>query len=174
MKPIFIYVVFGLALSGCNYSSNQASSLKEKPVTATAPIEYPYQIAQADFWEMGNPENARIVLLANKALENRNVEEALKYFSDSVDIFLGGLAKRFPKDSLRPVLTKATTYLKDNTIQMIDWISVRAKDKSQECVTLWFLNYVPLPEGGKDSTMMIQDLELKNGKIAMMAEYKRT
>jgi hypothetical protein len=56
---------------------------------------------------------------------------------------------------------------------MYDWESVISKDKSEEWVTLWYSQKWETPKGAKDSTDVIDDLQLKNGKIIRLSEYTR-
>ncbi|MDQ6889125.1 MAG: hypothetical protein M3Z56_02435 [Bacteroidota bacterium] len=56
---------------------------------------------------------------------------------------------------------------------MQDWESVISKDKSEEWVTIWYRQKWEDMNGRKDSTDVVNDLKLKNGKIMRLDEYTR-
>jgi hypothetical protein len=56
---------------------------------------------------------------------------------------------------------------------MEDWESVVSKDKSMEYVSLWYKQYFTDANGKADSIECMDDLRMKNGKIAMINEKIR-
>ncbi|MEO6905894.1 MAG: hypothetical protein ABI148_06005, partial [Ginsengibacter sp.] len=58
-------------------------------------------------------------------------------------------------------------------IKMQDWESVISNDKKDEYVTLWYRQYSENMKGVKDSTDIINDLKMKDGKIIGLDEYTR-
>jgi len=76
-------------------------------------------------------------------------------------------------DSLKAMLTAVWNGSKNVSIKMRDWESVIAKDKTQEWVTLWYTQYSDNAKGVKDSVAVIDDIQIKNGKISQLDEYTR-
>ncbi len=58
-------------------------------------------------------------------------------------------------------------------VKMQDWESVISKDKKQEWVTLWYTQKWEDMKGKKDSADIINDINIKNGKIVRLDEYTR-
>ena len=56
---------------------------------------------------------------------------------------------------------------------MRDWESTISKDKKDEWVTIWYIQHQEANDGKADSAEIINDVELKNGKIIRLAEYTR-
>jgi hypothetical protein len=136
-------------------------------------MTYPYTIDHPDNWETGNPQNTMNVLTSLKAYENGNMDESVSYFGDSVHVQFDGLDKMISKDSLRAMFKEGTSMVKSRSIKMYDWESVISKDKTEEYVTLWYRQYWEDTKGNKDSSDVINDLKMKDGKIIGLDEFTR-
>lgn len=140
-------------------------------VVTTEKVDYPYTIENPDYWESGSQQNTLAVLNSLKAWENKNIDESLKYFADSIDVGFDGLTKKISNDSLRRIITpdSLTTF----RIRMQDWESVISKDKKVEYVTVWYRQFYDNGKGKKDSVDVVNDLKMKDGKIIGIDEYER-
>ena len=58
-------------------------------------------------------------------------------------------------------------------VKMDDWESVSSNDKKEEWVTLWYRQSWEDTKGKKDSADIIDDMNIKNGKIIRLDEYTR-
>jgi hypothetical protein len=56
---------------------------------------------------------------------------------------------------------------------MDDWESVISKDKKDEWVTLWYRQKWEDNKGKSDSSDIVNDLKMKDGKIIRLDEYTR-
>ena len=101
------------------------------------------------------------------------MDEALKYFGDSILIKFDGLDKKISNDSLKAFFTDGWNTYKTVKEKMHDWESVVSKDKSEEWVTLWYTQSWETKAGVKDSSAVINDIKLKDGKIIQIDEYNR-
>jgi hypothetical protein len=159
------------ALMACLCACTQKTTEK-KGVPASATVQdYPYTIKHPDNWEVGNPANTLVVLNSLKAWEQGKMDESLKNFGDSVRVQFDGVDKKMSNDSLKVFL--GAGWNKSIKIKMDDWESVISKDKSEEWVTIWYRQLWETPQGVKDSTDVINDLQLKNGKIVRLSEHTR-
>jgi hypothetical protein len=140
--------------------------------TAT-PVNYAYTIEHPDNWEVGSTANTAVALNALKAWEDGKLDESLKYFGDSVRLQFDGLNKKLSNDTVKVILTNARNNYKTVKVKMYDWESVISKDKSEEWVTVWYTQSWETNKGVKDSVDVINDLQLKNGKIVRLSEYTR-
>lgn len=177
MKQIILFFVTVCAIS-CNDSATvkdgaaATSKTAETTSSATKP-NYPYTIPKPDNWEIGNTSNTNTALSALKAWEDGKMDEAVKYFSDSVMVNFDGISKKMSNDSLKAFLNIGYNNSKNVKIKMSDWESVVSKDKSQEWVTLWYTQYNDTKQGGRDSIDILNDVQLKDGKIVRLDEYTR-
>lgn len=168
--------VGGLLFTACNNpnsSSNEATMDTTAKVATTQNMNYPYTIDHPDYWEKGSQQNTMNALKALKAWENRNIDESLKYFADSIHIQFDGLDKMVPNDTLKAMFTQAAATSKKWSIKMQDWESVISNDQKEEYVTLWYRQYSENMKGVKDSTDIVNDLKMKDGKIISLDEYTR-
>jgi len=101
------------------------------------------------------------------------MDESLKYFGDSIRVQFDGMDKKMSNDSLKAMLTNGWNSYKTVKERMEDWESVISKDKSEEWVTLWYTQSWETREGVKDSSAIINDLQIKDGKIIRLSEHTR-
>ncbi|MBV4355948.1 hypothetical protein [Pinibacter aurantiacus] len=175
MKKLTFFFLTALACSCNNMQTPPKEPVKDTAATAATatPVNYAYTIEHPDYWEIGNPANTATSLSALKAWEDGKLDESLSYFGDSVRVQFDGLDKKMSHDSLTALLTRARNNYKTIKVKMYDWESVISKDKSEEWVTLWYFQTWETPKGVKDSADVINDLQLKNGKIVRLSEYTR-
>lgn len=175
-KQILLLATAGMIFTSCQ---NGGSTKTETNSDTTANIatdpkmDYAYTIAHPDYWEIGSQQNIFKALSALKAWENRNMDESLKYFADSIHIQFDGIDKTVPNDTLKAMFNQSAAMAKNWSVKMQDWESVISKDKKEEYVTLWYRQYEENNKGEKDSVDVINDLKMKDGKIIGLDEYKR-
>ncbi len=170
-----------ILLSSIVFSCNNADTAKETTLdssstttaAAVAPVNYPYTIEHQDNWEIGSSDNTMAALNGLKAWEEGKMDQSIQYFGDSVRVQFDGMDKKMSKDSLKVFFTEAWNNYKTIKIKMYDWVSVISKDKSEEWVTLWYNQTWETKAGGMDSLSVINDFQLKNGKIIRLSEYAR-
>jgi hypothetical protein len=174
MKKLTFFFLTAMACSCNNMQTPPKEPAKDSAATTTAtPVNYPYTIEHPDNWEVGNTANTMTSLSALKAWEDGKLDESLTYFGDSVRVQFDGLDKKMSHDSLKVLLTGARNNYKSIKVKMYDWESVVSKDKTEEWVTLWYSQAWETAKGVKDSADVIDDLQLKNGKIVRLSEYTR-
>lgn len=174
MKKLTLLLFTGIVFSCNNVDTTSKDATKDSPAIATASaLNYPYTIEHPDNWEIGSATNTMIALSSLKAWEEGNMDESLKYFGDSVRVEFDGIDKKMSRDSLRTMLTGGRNAYKALKVKMDDWESVIAKDKSEEWVTIWYTETFETTAGVNDSSAVINDLQLKDGKIIRLSEYTR-
>lgn len=177
LSKLFVTLMAGGVLfASCNNATSSSPVVTNDTTAATANVpkmDYPYTIDHPDYWDIGSPQNTLNALKALKAWENRNMDESLKYFADSIRLRFDGLDKMVSNDSLKAMFTQAAAMSKNWSIKMQDWESVVSKDKKDEYVTLWYREYVENNKGQKDSMDVVNDLKMKNGKVIGLDEYTR-
>ncbi len=114
-----------------------------------------------------------IALSSLKAWEDGKMDESLKYFGDSVWLQFDGLDRKLSNDSLKAMFSGGRNNFKTIQEKMQDWQSVISKDNSEEWVTIWYKQVWETKKGIKDSSAIINDMQIKNGKIVRIKEYTR-
>jgi len=178
MKKLFLFIMAGIAFSCNNEATTSTEAVKDSAAATTAEatpavINYPYTVEHPDNWEMGSSSNTMAALTSLKAWEDGKIDEAVKYFADSVQLKFDGIDKKLTNDSLKVFFTAARNSYKNVKIKMGDWESVVSKDKKEEWVTVWYRQSWETQKGKKDSVDVINDLQMKNGKIVRLDEYTR-
>ena len=171
---LYLFLLAGIASSCNNAATTSSEPAKDSTATATAAVmNYPYTIEHPDYWEVGDPANSMAALSSLKAWEDGKIDEAVKYFADSVQVKFDGIDKKMSNDSLKVFFAAARNSYKTVTVKMGDWESVISKDKKEEWVTVWYKQVWETAKGVKDSVDVIDDLKMKDGKIVRLDEYTR-
>lgn len=173
-KQLFLLFMGGVIFSACNNSGAPATdSAKDSSATSAnvQKMDYAYTIDHPDNWEPGSQQNTAIALKALKAWENRNLNESMRYFADSIQVGFNGIDKKVSNDTLRAWITTPPT-VTNQSIQMQDWESVISKDKKTEYVTLWYREFTTTAKG-MDSVDVINDIKMKDGKIIGLDQFTR-
>jgi hypothetical protein len=176
MKKLLWLLIAGIAFS-CNNGAATKEEVKDSTATTAeatpVAVNYPYTVEHPDNWDMGSNSNTLAALSSLKAWEDGKVDEAVKYFADSIQIKFDAFEKKLSNDSLKSFFNEARNAYKNVKIKMSDWESVVSKDKKEEWVTIWYRQSWETQKGKKDSTDVINDIQLKNGKIVRLDEYTR-
>jgi hypothetical protein len=172
MKKITLLLLCSIAFACNNESTNSAGNSNNADTSATA-VNYPYTIDHPDYWNIGSSANTMALLSSLKAWEQGNIDESVKYFGDTVLLEFDGPEMKLSKDSLRSLFSSDRANTKSLKVDMKDWESVISKDKKEEWVTIWYTRHEETNDGKVDSAAIINDAQVKDGKIIRLAEYKR-
>lgn len=171
MKKLFLFLLAGVLFSCSN--KQKATDGATGDSLANVKVDYPYTIERPDNWEVGSSANTEVALKALKAWENGKIDESVTYFADSVLMEFDRLEKKMPKDSVKAMFAVGRNTFKTVNVKMHDWESVISKDKKEEWVTVWYTQRWEGKDGTKDSIAVINDIQLKDGKIIRLSEYTR-
>ena len=175
MKKLTLVLLCAIAFA-CNNGSTSSTNTTNDSTNAdasTTPMNYPYIIDHPDYWDIGSSANTMTILSSLKAWEQGNIDESVKYFADSVLLEFDGPEAKVSNDSLKAIFSAGRKELKNVKVDMKDWESVISKDKKQEWVTIWYTQHQETNDGKIDSAAIINDAQLKDGKIIRLSEYKR-
>ncbi|MGG9971054.1 hypothetical protein ACQ33O_04590 [Ferruginibacter sp. SUN002] len=174
MKKLMLIVIAAIFATGCN---NTTTATKEdaKESSSTEKIDYAYLPAnhEPDYWERGDQKNIAIVLKSLKGFENKNVEQAIEPFADSVLWQVGGVDAKLSRDSLKSMMTNDLKNIASVKIVMNDYESVISKDKKLEYVSLWYKQITTDAKGKVDSMICMDDAKIVKGKIVELEEKVR-
>ncbi len=166
-KLIFFAGVLLFAVACTNKEKVEDNAVTTEASDNPYTLTKPYQN-----WQTGDQKNAILVLKMLKAWENKNIEESVSYFADTVDITLDMFHERMPKDSIKTFFQGSYEMYSTNLkITMNDWESVISEDKNDEWVTVWYKQSWVDAKGVADSMNCINDAKIENGKIVVFDEY---
>ena len=169
MKKLIVLGSLALCMAGCTQNEGKTDATPESKMAGTsdtAKMEYAYTVESNGDWVAGSRENAANVLKAFKAYENNNIAECAAYFADSVELRFDRFRAKLSKDSLTKWLTQDRNSMKAFSVKMEDWESVKSKDGTKEYVSMWYKQTVTDSKGKTDSMNCMDDIMIKNGKIA--------
>jgi hypothetical protein len=63
--------------------------------------------------------------------------------------------------------------MKNLKLKVTDWESVVGKTKKEEWVTVWYIQSWTDAKGKADSIQLVNDMQIKAGKIVQLDEYGR-
>jgi len=178
MKQVFIICVMAASICSCNSTdqATSASATDETKVAAasdTAAMNYAYTIEKPDQWVTGSREHTQMVLASLKSWENGDMPAALANFTDTVSLKFDGFEATLPRDSVRAMFENERKRFKKVQVIMDDFESVKSKDGTQEYVSLWYKEKSLDQKDKWDSVEVMDDLRIKNGKIASINEKVR-
>lgn len=171
--PAFLLVV-ALTVSCNNGTDGKTSSKDSTGTSATADsMNYPYTIKNPDGWEPGDRKHTLNALKSIKAYENNNIDECVSYFADSVSLRFDEMDQKVSNDSLKVMFKRWRAGSKSIKVDMHDWESVKNKFTGEEYVSMWYNQTTEDASGHIDSMSVMDDLKIKNGKIAELDEKTR-
>lgn len=175
MKKLLAFLLPVVAISCNNSGSGSKGSNADSGAKSSSGsnMNYPYKIDKPDNWEIGSPNNTMIALSSLKAWEEGKMDESAKYFADTVGVYFDGPDMKLTNDSLKKLFQSSWDQYKTVKVNMRDWESVISKDKSEEWVTIWYVQNWETKKGVVDSASIINDIMIKNGKIKRLYEYTR-
>jgi len=177
MKKLLFVGSLVLFAIGCTQNETKKedamSGTKMTDSTGNEKMEYVYTTESNGNWETGSRENAANVLKALKAFETNNIAECMNYFADSVEIRFDKLNAKLSNDSLAKFFAAGRNTMTSYVIKMEDWESVKSKDGSKEYVSLWYNEIWTDNKGKTDSISVMDDVLIKNGKIASIDQKIR-
>jgi hypothetical protein len=175
-QMILMICVAGL----CTACNNSATSKDDSKTTdakvanaSDQKMDYAYTIEHPDQWEMGSKMHTQTVLASLKAFENGDMEAATKDFADTVQLLFDGFDAKVSRDSAKAILTQSRKQNKSMKVIMDDFESVKSKDGTAEYVSLWYKEKTQDQKGTWDSLSVMDDLRIKDGKIASIDEKVR-
>ncbi len=173
MKQWIAIFCAGLILHACSGNFSKETENNQPAQIPVVKTDYPYTIEEPDNWDKGNKENTLIVLKSMKAYEEGRIDKSLSYFADSVHVQFDHLDTTFSRETFKNIMSKNWENLKSMNFKIDDWESVVSKNKKQEFVTVWYKEFLEFKDGKKDSTGIVNDFRIKDGKIAYMSEFTR-
>jgi hypothetical protein len=157
---------------GCTNGPKQDEA-KTDSTTKNVPLVYPFTPKYSLNWQPGDEKNAVLVLGSFKKYLDGDVKGAFADFADSFEFkgnkfhFIG------KKDSLEAMFTPMRASLASMSIKPDTWMTTYYPDYKDTWVTIWSTEYYTDKKGKSDSVYIVQDVLVKDGKIAQIDEKQR-
>lgn len=175
MKKIFFLLLPAAFLFACNANDATVKSSADSATTGTtetAPetenVSLPYTVAKTPDWERGSLANVALAMNTLKAYVDNNMAGVGQYLADSVEFYADNIALKGTRDSLVKFFTGHREKMDTITIRMQDYESVRSKSRGEEWVSMWYTETGHAKSGTIDSVMVMDDIKIVNGKVAVI------
>ena len=174
MTKIFFLLLTAASLAACNANDATVkgtadSTAKTNPETNTTEnVTLPYTVTRTPDWEWGSLANVAVAMNTLKAYVDNNMAGVSQYLADSVEFYTDNIAFKGTKDSLVKFFTAHRNTMDTIDIRMHDYESVKSKARGEEWVGMWYTETSQKKGGAKDSAMVMDDIKIVNGKVAII------
>ena len=179
MKKIFILLLPASLLFACNANDSTVKGTSDstgttKPTTTeTEKVSLPFTMTRTPDWEMNTLPNVATAMNTLKAFVDNDMTGIQQYLADSVEFYTDNIAFKGTKDSLVKFFTPYRNSMDSIGIRMHDYESVKSKSRGEEWVGMWYTE-THYQKGGKvDSAMVMDDIKIVNGKVAIIDSKAR-
>jgi hypothetical protein len=171
MRNLFIPLAI-LFLAACNNDKVQSMSTN-KDTTATQPdVQYPYPVARSKF-QIGDANNAKMILEIWKDWDSGNLQNHKDYFADQVSFFVAdGPPMIGPRDSVlaHAQAFRNTISTSESSVDAI--VPLNNLDSAQNWVAIWGKEIDTDKSGKKDTTYLNEVWRLdKNNKVDLFYQF---
>lgn len=156
------------SLFACNNKTSDTGTVRTDSSAKNETANLPYLLARTPDWEKGNSDNVAIAMNTLKAFEVNDMNALQQYLADSVEFYVDNLSFRGTKDSLVQLMTTHRRGIDTMWIRMHDYETVKSKDRGEEWVSLWYTETTKPNGKNIDSTMVMDDIKIVNGKVALI------
>jgi hypothetical protein len=172
MKKFLTLLFPCIGFWACTSSSNQDAA-KSDSASKKEALVYPFTAKYSLNWQPGDEKNAVMVLNAFKKYTDGDVKGSFVYFGDSVEFIADKFHFKGKKDSLEAIMIPMRSAIASMTLQPDAWITVYYPDQKDTWVTVWSTQTWTDKKGKMDSIYLVDDVLVKNGKIAQIDEKQR-
>ena len=172
MKQIFAFFCLLFVLASCNNGGTKtAETTTTTEAPAAAEVTLPYTLSSPyRNWSIGSNENVAAAMNGLKAFVDKDFTALASMVGDSIELDFDNYQAKLSRDSAMKFFTDARNMYKEITITMHDYVSVVSADKKMEWVTLWYKQKWVDNKGVTDSSNIINDIRLENGKMVELDE----
>jgi hypothetical protein len=175
MRKLFLPLFASAALVAC--SSNETTAVKRSTDSTSTPTaarpNLPFTVAKTPDWQPGDPSHVALAMNTLKAYVDNDTTALQRYLADSVAFYADNYSFKGPKDSLIRFLTDSRNQTGNIDIRMQDYESVKSKGRGEEWVGMWYVETDNQKGGAKDSAMVMDDIRIVNGKVAVIDSKSR-
>lgn len=173
MKKILFSLFAAAVLAACTNESATVKASNDSTTTTSETINLPYTVEKTSDWEIGNPAHVAVAMNTLKAYVDNDMTALRQHLADSVEFYTDNMSFTGSSDSLIKLFTGYRNRMDTINIRMQTYESVKSKGRGEEWVGLWYVETFS-PKGGKlDSAMVMDDIQLVNGKVVVIDSKMR-
>ena len=172
MKQFLFMILSCIVLVSCNNQAKQ-DEVKTDSTAKKEPLVYPYTAKYSLNWQPGDEKYAVLALNTMKKYTDGDVKGCFSYFADSVEFIADKFHFKGTKDSLEKMMSPMRSGLTSMAFVPDTWITTYYPDKNDTWVTVWSTETWTDKKGKTDSVYLVDDILIKNDKIAQIDEKQR-
>jgi hypothetical protein len=172
MKNSLLLICSCIAFFGCNNAAKQEDAKTDSTAKKEA-LVYPFTAKYSLNWQPGDEKYAVLALNSFKKYVDGDVKGCFAYFADSIEFIADKFHYNGKKDSLEAMMTTMRAGIATMSVQPDTWLTVYYPDKNDTWVTVWSTQKWTDKKGKLDSVYLVDDILVKDGKIAQIDEKQR-
>ena len=172
MKQLLPAILLSIVIFSCNTPA-KTDDVKTDSTAAKQALVYPFVPKYGINWQPGNEKNAVIALTAFKKYLDGDVKGCFDNFADSIEFIADKFYYKGKKDSLMAMMIPMRAALASASADVDTWETVYYPDQKDTWVTVWSKERWTDKKGKSDSVILVDDILMKDGKIAAIDEKQR-
>ncbi len=172
-KFLFLLITATIFLACNNDATNNTESVSGDTANNNQQVNLPYTVEKTPDWERGDANNVAIAMNTLRAFEVNDLNALQQYLADTVEFYYDNMSFKGSRDSLIKFFTGFRNSINSMNVKMHDYESVKSKNRNEEWVGLWYTETVTDKKGKTDSSMVMDDIKIVNGKVAIIDSKMR-
>jgi len=180
MKKMLIILLPVFLIFSCSDKKAESETVTGDSVVTTnnndrsgENLNLPYTVAKTPDWERGDNNNVAIAMNTLRAFEVNDMAGIGQYLADSIEFYIDNISFEGSRDSLIKMFTGYRNSMDTLHVKMLDYESVKSKNRGEEWVGLWYIETTKQKGGKLDSAMVMDDIKIVNGKVALIDSKMR-
>ena len=176
--PKFLPFIALFAFTACNSGTSTAPSADSSSVSkmdaGKQDVSYPYAIGYSSKFELGDPQNGKMVLDLWKDFDNNTLDNSKNNFADTVTMVSPDMELHASRDSIISSGKAFRNAYKSYQGKVDAILSVRSTDKNENWVLVWGSEVYTDKKNVTDSIYVQEAWRVnKNGKVDYMEQFTR-
>ncbi|MFN2456894.1 MAG: hypothetical protein ABR502_01725 [Chitinophagaceae bacterium] len=172
-KFLFLLITATIFLACNNDATNNTESVSGDTANNNQQVNLPYTVEKTPDWERGDANNVAIAMNTLRAFEVNDLNALQQYLADTLEFYYDNMSFKGSRDSLIKFFTGFRNSINSMNVKMHDYESVKSKNRNEEWVGLWYTETVTDKKGKTDSSMVMDDIKIVNGKVAIIDSKMR-
>src|SRR5258708_1639969 len=144
MRKLLAVLAIAFFIASCNQDKPAAEEKKDSATTETKKVDntsYPYKASYSSAFEMGKPENSKVILDIWKAFEENKLSDTRSLWADSVTMQFDGFTFHGTADSALKEGNAERARYTSVIDTVIAWLPLHSTDRNEDWVGVWAMEY---------------------------------